>query len=696
MSNLQNERRLVIMNPLFQSIENLKGVGKVRASKYKRLNIYTPYELFYHYPKSYINFQDTVSVNNAPLNEYVSVKCRVVKKHQEKTIRQNLTIFKASAVDDENTEFMIVFFNNRYMFDYIQSDREYYMYGKISENPVTMCREINSPQIVNIYAKNLIKPVYKLTEGLTNPVVTGNMTQALGFMDKTPIEILPSYIIRENKLMLFRDAMKNIHFPESMEMLERARYRLAFDELLKLQLGILMIKSRNSKKTSCAMKNVSGIIDLYNQLPFRLTSSQKNAVVEIVTNLLSPKPMNRLLQGDVGSGKTVVAACAIYYTCKLNGYQSALMAPTEILAVQHYNTISEFFKFSDIKVCLLTGSVPAKKKAEIKKKIASGEYSLVIGTHAIIQKDIEFKNLALVITDEQHRFGVAQRNALAMKGEAPNKLVMSATPIPRTLGLIIYGDLDISVLNELPEGRIPVKTYAVTSSARDRIFVFIKKFLDEGKQAYIVCPMIEDNENDLYSVISYAENIKKNDFKDYNVGLLHGKMSAAEKDEAMQKFKAGITDVLVCTTVIEVGVDVPNAVVMVIENCERFGLSQLHQLRGRVGRGREQSYCILVTDNLSDENLKRVKIMSTTSDGFKISEEDLKMRGPGDFFGEKQHGLPKLQLADMFGDMELVTLTHQIAENIIQKDPNLETDDYGALRIEIARLFSESDSDSFD
>lgn len=683
------------MNPIFQGIENLKGVGKVRASKYKKLDIYTPYELFYHYPKSYINFQDTVTVNNAPLNEYVSVKCRVVKKHQEKTIRQNLTIFKASAVDDENTEFMIVFFNNRYTFDYLQSDGEYYMYGKISENPVTMRKEMNSPQIVNIYAKNLIKPVYKLTEGLTNPVVTGNMVQALGFMDKTPIEVLPAYIIRENNLMLFRDAMKNIHFPENMEMLEKARYRLAFDELLKLQLGILMIKNRNQQKTSYFMNKVNGMLELYEKLPFKLTSSQKKAVLEIIANLFSPKPMNRLLQGDVGSGKTVVAACAVYCTW-LNGYQSALMAPTEILAVQHYNTISEFFKFSDIKICLLTSSVPAKKKAEIKKKIASGEYSLVIGTHAIIQKDIEFKNLALVITDEQHRFGVAQRNALAMKGEAPNKLVMSATPIPRTLGLIIYGDLDISVLDELPQGRIPVKTYAMTSSARGRIFGFVKSLLDEGKQAYIVCPMIEDNENDLYSVISYAEKIKEDDFSDYNVDLLHGKMSSAEKDEAMQKFKAGITDVLVCTTVIEVGVDVPNAVVMVIENCERFGLSQLHQLRGRVGRGREQSYCIMVTDNLSDENMRRIKIMSTTSDGFKISEEDLKMRGPGDFFGEKQHGLPKLKLADMSGDMELVTLTHKIAENIIKKDPELSTDDYGALRIEITRLFSEDGLHSFD
>lgn len=689
------KRTVIIMVELFQSIEKLKGVGKVRASKYKKLNINTPYELFFHYPKSYINFQDTISVNNAPLNEYCSVKCRIIKKHQEQRIRQNLTIFKASAVDDENTEFMIVFFNNAYTFNYLTENEQYYLYGKINQNNVTLKKEMNSPQVVNIYAKNLIKPVYRLTEGLTNPIVTSHMTEAIKILDANGIEILPYNIIKENNLMTMIEAIKNIHFPSSMEAMHQARYRMAFDELLKLQLGMLMLKKRNHNKTGYVMSPDTDISEFYQNIPFELTNAQKNAVNEITDDMCRNEPMNRLLQGDVGSGKTAVAACCAYFAYK-NGCQTALMAPTEILATQHYNTLSQYLEPLGVKICLLTGSVPAKQKTKIKKMIADGEYSLIIGTHAIIQKDLEYYNLGLVITDEQHRFGVEQRNALAMKGESPHKLVMSATPIPRTLGLIIYGDLDISILNELPKGRIPVKTYAVTEKLRQRAFNFIKKYLDDGKQAYIVCPMIEESESDLQSVISYADEIRKNEFKDYNVGLLHGKMSSAEKDEEMEKFKNGITDLLVCTTVVEVGVDVPNAVIMLIENSDRFGLSQLHQLRGRVGRGKDESHCILITNNVSEESLQRIKAITSTSDGFKIAEEDLKLRGPGDFFGKKQHGLPNLKIADISSDMELVHLTNKIAHDIIEKDPELEDKYHGALRVEVIRLFSQNGENSLD
>ena len=389
-------------------------------------------------------------------------------------------------------------------------------------------------------------------------------------------------------------------------------------------------------------------------LPFELTGDQEKAVSEIISDLCKDVPMNRLLQGDVGSGKTAVAAAACYFTAK-NGAQAALMAPTEILAAQHYRTLSGFLEPFGVRVCLLTGSLTAKKKAALREQIASGEADVIVGTHAIIQKDVEYRRLALVITDEQHRFGVAQRAALAEKGDSPHKLVMSATPIPRTLALIIYGDLDISAITQLPAGRKPIKTYAVTGKLRSRAFGFVRERIAEGRQVYVVCPMIEESESELFAVKTYAENAASGDLKGCTMALLHGKMSAAEKDRTMKRFRDGEIQVLICTTVVEVGVDVPNAAVMVIENAERFGLSQLHQLRGRVGRGEYESSCILITDNTSEDCVKRMKIMSSTADGFKISEEDLKMRGPGDFFGSAQHGLPLLKIADIACNMELMT-----------------------------------------
>ncbi|MGN0607327.1 MAG: ATP-dependent DNA helicase RecG [Oscillospiraceae bacterium] len=683
------------MANLFKNISTLKGVGKVRASKYEKLGISTPYELFFHYPKSYVDYTNPLKIADTTVDEYNVIKCRIIRKFPPKIIRKGLSIYKTSAQDCTGEEIIITFFNTAYAFDSISEGYEYYFYGRVTENPLTMKKEMNSPQIVTINQKNLIKPVYHLTEGITNNVMQNNMLEALKILESEPVEILPYYIIKENNLMILPDAIKNIHFPESMEMMHRARYRFAFDELLKLQLGMLMLKRRNRQKTGYIMNPDTDISDFTDNLPFTMTNAQLEAIKEITADLCRNEPMNRLLQGDVGSGKTAVAAGAIYFAHK-NGCQSALMAPTEILATQHYNTLSSFLEPLGMKVCLLTGSMTQKQKNDIKQRIADGEFSLIVGTHAIIQKNLEYKNLGLVITDEQHRFGVSQRNALAMKGESPHKLVMSATPIPRTLGLIIYGDLDISILNELPKGRIPIETYAVTSKMRKRAFNFIKGHIDKGRQAYIVCPMIEESDSDLQSVCAYADEISQNDFSGYRVGLLHGKMPSAEKDSIMQKFKDGEIDLLVSTTVIEVGVDVPNAVVMLIENSDRFGLSQLHQLRGRVGRGNEKSYCILITDNLSEESIHRAKIMSSTSDGFKISEEDLKMRGPGDFFGQKQHGLPPLKIADMTNDMELVKLTQKTAQQIIDKDENLEMKEHGALRIEIIRLFSQNGDSSLD
>ncbi len=422
-------------------------------------------------------------------------------------------------------------------------------------------------------------------------------------------------------------------------------------------------------------------------LPFELTDGQKNAVSDIVSDLCREVPMNRLLQGDVGSGKTAAAAAACYFTAK-NGIQSALMAPTEILASQHFRTLSEFLEPFGVSVCLLTGSLTAKKKAALREKIASGEIDVIVGTHAIIQKDVEYKALGLVITDEQHRFGVAQRAALAEKGDSPHKLVMSATPIPRTLALIIYGDLDISAITQLPKGRKPVQTYAVTGKLRHRAFGFVKARLDEGRQAYVVCPMIEDSESDLFAVKSYAENAAQGDLKGYSTALLHGKMRAAEKEKVMKQFRDGEIQVLICTTVVEVGVDVPNAAVMVIENAERFGLSQLHQLRGRVGRGQFESSCILITDNTTEECIKRMKIMSSTSDGFKISEEDLKMRGPGDFFGNAQHGLPPLKIADVACNMELMNKAQKCAKELLESDAMLSKPQHRSLKMDVMRLFN--------
>ena len=482
-------------------------------------------------------------------------------------------------------------------------------------------------------------------------------------------------------------AFQNIHFPDCRNSIMQSRKRLAFDELLKLQLGMSIMRENSKKETSFKMDSSISVDDFINSLPFELTHDQKKTAFEIIGDLCKSVPMNRLLQGDVGSGKTAVASIACCFASK-NGIQSALMAPTEILASQHYKTLSGFLEPFGIKVCLLTGSLTPKKKAILREEIAIGKYDVIVGTHAIIQKDVVYKSLGLVITDEQHRFGVSQRSALAQKGDTPHKLVMSATPIPRTLALMIYGDLDISIINQLPKGRKPIQTYAVTGKMRARIFAFMRKYLDEGRQAYVVCPMIEDSENDLFAVKSYAENVSKNELENYNVQLLHGKMSTQEKEKVMQKFRDGQIDVLICTTVVEVGVDVPNAVIMVIENAERFGLSQIHQLRGRVGRGEFESYCILVTDNISEECVKRMKIISSTTNGFEISEADLKLRGPGDFFGNAQHGLPPMKIADISCDVNLMNSVKICAEEILNDDHLLIKPCNSSLKMEVIRLFN--------
>ena len=503
-------------------------------------------------------------------------------------------------------------------------------------------------------------------------------------------EILPQNIITKFNLLPISDAIKTIHFPESKKQYENARKRLVFEELFVLSTALMLLKGREKGKTNVSFTNVD-ITAFYNALPFELTGAQKRAIEEILSDTEKDVPMNRLLQGDVGSGKTMVAAAGCYAAFQ-KGYQSAVMAPTEILAAQHEATLRKILEPLGAKVVLLTGSLTKKQKDELRVKISDGTYDVVVGTHALVQKDTEFYRLGFVVTDEQHRFGVRQRSELSKKGLKPHHLVMSATPIPRTLALIVYGDLDISVLDELPKGRQKVETFAVHSDKRKRALGFIEKELSAGRQAYVVCPLIEETESELMAAVKYYEIIKTRYFPGYNVALLHGKLKPDEKDKIMSEFKNGNIDVLVSTTVVEVGVDVPNATVMMIENAERFGLSQLHQLRGRVGRGSHQSYCILVSDNEGAENRRRLGVMKETTDGFIIAKEDLKLRGAGDFFGDRQHGLPEFGIADLLEDSALFKTARAEAKNLLTFDKRLTNPENTALRLHIEKIFGNNDS----
>lgn len=667
---------------LSDSITVLNGVGAKRAELYKKLGIETVRDLLYHFPRNYIDYSSPVFISDSVLNENNVLCVRIEKRLSPAFIRKGMTIFKAVA-SDESGEITIVIYNSEYLFNTLSTGGKYILYGKVTGN--LLRREITSPMILKADSECKIQPVYHITEGLTQQMMRVTVKNALPALDGEIYEPVPKRYLIPNNLASLVFALENIHFPKDARSLSIARNRLVFDEFLILQLGMSMIKGKSRLETGCTMKAVS-LQRFSESLPFEMTGAQKNAVADCVCDMQKKSAMNRLVQGDVGSGKTAVAAACAYFAAK-NGFQTALMAPTEILATQHYETLRKFLEPLGIRVCLLTGSMTVRNKNLTKKLLVQGDFEVAVGTHALIQSDTYFNNLGLVITDEQHRFGVEQRALLSQKGNNPHKLVMSATPIPRTLALMIYGDLDISVLNELPKGRKPVNTYAVTGKLRDRAFNFVKERLDEGRQAYIVCPMIEETELDLQSVEKYSAEISQNQFKDYNVGLLHGKMPAEKKEEIMTEFKRGEIQLLVSTTVVEVGVDVPNAAVMVIENADRFGLSQLHQLRGRVGRGEHQSYCILITDNVTEDSKNRLKILSKTNDGFKISEEDLKLRGPGDFFGQRQHGLPSLKIADMAENIEVLHQAQQAAKKILEEDYDLSKNEHQQLRMLVDSLF---------
>lgn len=674
------------MNELYQPIETLAGVGEKRASKYHKLGIHTPYDLLFHFPRTYIDYTKPVMIADAENGIPYAVRCTVVQKLAVAFVRKGFTIYRV-VVTDGLTDFLLVFYNTPYTYQMMKPGEEYYAYGKLTGG--FLRREMQSPQVQKVEHALLLQPVYPQTTGLTSQMMRTNIQRALMYLAQQPFETMPPSLMQDYQLIPLADALRIVHRPDNAKELEAARHRLAFEELLQFQLGTLMLKQRSSGQTGIAMSKSTTIQDFYDNLPFSLTNAQQKAIHAICRDLCGQKPMNRLLQGDVGSGKTAVAAAAAAFAAK-NGMQTVLMAPTEILAQQHMQTMTDFLAPIGIQPVLLTGSTKAKEKREIKKKIADGSASVVVGTHAVIQKDIEFASLGLVITDEQHRFGVAQRAALAEKGGYPHKLVMSATPIPRTLALIIYGDLDITVLDEMPKGRLPIQTFAVTGGYRERAYGFIKEHLDVGEQAYLVCAMIEESDSleNVQAAESYAETLKQGAFSAYRVGLLHGKMKPADKESVMAAMKAHEIDLLVCTTVVEVGVDVPNATLILIENADRFGLAQLHQLRGRVGRGSVQSYCILVTDSKNEDARERLKVMSRTTNGFAIAEEDLKLRGPGDFFGHAQHGMPPLMQAAFCSNMPLVSETQMAAKQLLESDPELMRPEHQPLRTAVLQLFA--------
>lgn len=680
-----NEDRKVSIT-LEDQIEKLKGVGERRAKLYHKLGVDTIYSLLQFYPRTYLDYSKPVPIAQTILNDNNVIKATVFRKQGEQRIRKGLSIYKVF-VSDGMHNLTITIFNSKWQYEALHEGEEYYFYGKVTGT--LLRREMTSPLFMKADEDDLLRPIYSLTEGLTNKMIQTNVKEAIEVWGDCLDDVLPDDVKQKYNLCHLRYAIENIHFPKDEEALQLARYRLMFEELLILQLGLLLLRHKARTQTGVTIK-LCDMRPFYDSLPFTLTNGQQQAINDALADMQRDIPMNRLVQGDVGCGKTMVAA-ALSYACYQNGYQTAIMAPTQILAEQHYDTLNALLAPLGIPCCLLTGAQKPSEREAILQGIANGEYGVIIGTHALVQDTVVFHKLGLVVTDEQHRFGVSQRARLANKGDNPHLLVMSATPIPRTLALIIYGDLDVSIIRELPKGRKPVETYAVGSDKRLRALNFIKKHIDEGRQAYIVCPLIEESESDLVSIQEYIKGLQKSPLGRYQIAALNGKLKASEKEAIMAAFKHNEIQILVSTTVVEVGVDVPNANIMLIENAERFGLSQLHQLRGRVGRGEYQSYCILISDHQGEENKKRLQVMTKTNDGFFIAEEDLKLRGPGDFFGVKQHGLPALKIANLLDNMDMLHMTQDIAKSIIAKDNQLTLPEHQGLHKAVMRLFEQNE-----
>lgn len=663
-------------------IRYLKGVGESRAALYQKLGIETVEDLLYHIPRRYIDLTRPTPLAAAVPGQKCAVRALLAAKGREQRIRRGLSVFRLTAVDGPVT-LHITFFNAKYTVEALREGEEYIFYGSLTGGFYS--RQMDSPQVFRPEEAGTLLPVYSLTQGLSNKMVSRQVTEALNRVEQLPDPLEGSGLPQQYGLLSYSQALLAVHFPPDWQAIEMGRNRMVFDELLCLSLCFARMREGRHRLHVPPMR-MQPLTEYYRALPYELTGAQQRAIAEAMSDMCSGTPMNRLVQGDVGSGKTAVAAALCYFAHR-NGAQSTLMAPTEILAQQHYNSLAPLLGSLGMQVALLTGSLSPKKKETLKAALAAGEIDLCIGTHALLTDDTAFANLGLVVTDEQHRFGVQQRAALRQKGKDAHVLVMSATPIPRTLAMIVYGDLEISVIDELPAGRRPIRTYLIDSTIRQRAFGYIKKHLDEGYQAYLVCPAVQSEDEDtaaasLKSAVEYAEELAHGAFGDYRVGLLHGKMRPAQKEKVMAEFAAGEIQLLVATTVVEVGVDVPNAVIMMVENAERFGLSQLHQLRGRVGRGQVQSHCILLSDTENPDTLERLRVLCGTNDGFKIAEEDLKQRGPGDFFGERQHGLPEMKIADLAADSRLLQKAREAADALTERDPTLHTLPALARRVE--------------
>ncbi len=670
-------------------LTELKGIGKKRAELFNNLGIKSVGDLINFYPRTYEDWTNPEIISELKPGGNACIKGFLVQPVTNSMIRGGKIISKTAVCDSSGCSIQIVFFNNKYISSMLHIGNEYFFYGKVTEEKYGL--QMISPAFTEATDSAGIHPVYRLTAGLTNYNVKSAVKQALSMLPKTVNDPLPETVLNRFGLVCLSTALKNIHFPDNSSELYEARKRLVTEELVVLNLGMRNLKEHSRGKSG--VKIQKDFSDEFSEfLPFKMTNAQKRAVEDCVKDMLKQSaPMNRLLQGDVGSGKTAVAA-SVCYTAVKNGFQTAFMAPTEILARQHFETFCSLLKNTNVRIGLLTGAIKESEKKKIRRQLADGEIDLIIGTHALITDKTEFSRLGLVVTDEQHRFGVSQRAKLIGKGENPHLLVMSATPIPRTLGLIVFGDLDISIIDELPPLRKPVRTVHFYSNQRGRVYKFIREEVGKGRQAYIVCPLVEEGElENVASAEEYAAELMLREFADITVGLVHGQMSLEEKDLVMQKFASGEISVLVATTVIEVGVDVPNASVIMIENAERFGLSQLHQLRGRVGRGSAQSYCILV----SDKNNERLDVMCATNDGFKIADEDLRLRGPGDFFGERQHGLPQMAIAD-FADTKSLELSQKIADYILFVYKDLRCDELRLLKAEVDRLFAKGGQNSLN
>ncbi len=681
------------MPDLQTDIRAIRGIGEQRAKSLARLGIATLGDLLHYFPRSYEDRTAIRPIGEILPEESACIRAMVAGEPRLTHVRRGMDLVKLRIVDESGSA-EVTYFNQSYVKNQLIQGEEYVFYGKMGGSLLrkTLTNPIYERADRAGVTTGRILPVYKLTRGISNKLLIACMETGLDECGDMLPELLPEEILERYQLCRVGFAYRNVHFPPDFPTLELARRRLIFEELFTLSCAMQLLRGRRERARGQIIP-APDLEEFYSTLPFSPTGAQRRAVTDAVRDMASGSCMSRLVQGDVGSGKTLVAAACLWAAWKA-GFQSAFMAPTEILSQQHYATLTGLLAPFGIRVGLLKGSLTAREKREIKAAAEAGYYHVLVGTHALITADVAFSNLGLVITDEQHRFGVEQRSALSRKGERPHVLVMSATPIPRTLALMIYGDLDVSALNELPPGRQKVDTILVSESYRERLNGFLREQVAQGRQVFVVCPKVEEGEDspgDLKSATEHAETLRKT-FPELTVGCVHGKMKPKEKDAAMDAFVWGETNILVSTTVVEVGVDVPNASVMVVENAERFGLSQLHQLRGRVGRGVHKSWCVLVSDAPEGVARQRLRVLVKTTDGFALAEEDLKLRGPGDFFGSRQHGLPEMHIGDLFGNMDMVREAQDAAREAVERDPELSAPEMRPLREHIQRLYRQNET----